>query len=465
MAHKTVDTIILGAGPAGLAAGKCLSEANVPILLLERSWAVGGLMRSINRNDFCVDVGRKELYSRIPEVDVFWSELLKEDYRPYTHRAGILYHGNILEMTFAHRGLFHGMPKLLAAKCIADYVWFKIKSGLSTPSNYQDFRYRKYGPKFCQIFNQGYQEKFRGSKWAELPAQELPGNQSRKLSQVLKNKINQNLGQNISRPHWRHPARGSGQISHVLEQNILEAGGRFQLNTKVKDIRTSNGRIASVTVETETGNVIYHPKNVISSIPIDFLGHLVLKDQSCLDDQTAQKQAPRSVVLVYLFLDEPPTFPHTWLNVSCPNMRSGRITNYAAFNGEMVPKNKTCLCVEYFCTGADKLLELSRQQLVALTLAECHSAGLVNLEKCFDEFVLKLPGIDPSACWQDWKNDSKRDLTLALNQFENLYNVNRAGTDVATYAGLMAAQAILSDQRHDFDSLTDPARYPPTASW
>ena len=42
----------------------------------------------------------------------------------------------------------------------------------------------------------------------------------------------------------------------------------------------------------------------------------------------------RSVVLVYLFLDKEPRFPHTSLHVSCPTLKMGRVTNYGALGGK-----------------------------------------------------------------------------------------------------------------------------------
>ena len=74
----------------------------------------------------------------------------------------------------------------------------------------------------------------------------------------------------------------------------------------------------------------------------------------------------RTVVLVYLFLNEEPRFPHAWLQVTCPSTRIGRITNYAAFSRDMVPQGKTCLCCEMYCFGPDKLLEMDDQAIAKL---------------------------------------------------------------------------------------------------
>ena len=48
-------------------------------------------------------------------------------------------------------------------------------------------------------------------------------------------------------------------------------------------------------------------------------------------------------------------------------------------------------------------------------------------------------------------------LLSELEQFRNLYYVNRTETDIATLAGLEAAEAILSGDRSHFDRRVDPA--------
>ena len=52
MSTQQVHTLILGAGPSGLAAGYILAKAGMKPVILERDKVPGGLMRSIRRRDF-----------------------------------------------------------------------------------------------------------------------------------------------------------------------------------------------------------------------------------------------------------------------------------------------------------------------------------------------------------------------------------------------------------------------------
>src|SRR5262245_40631875 len=128
MRTEAVHTLVLGAGPAGLAAAYTLAKAARKPVVVERAKVAGGLMRSIRRGDFVVDVGRKELYNRLEKVDSFWADLLGSDYREYPHRGGILYDGHIIEISPAFRGFRRGMPWSMFAGCAIDLVAARLRT-------------------------------------------------------------------------------------------------------------------------------------------------------------------------------------------------------------------------------------------------------------------------------------------------------------------------------------------------
>jgi hypothetical protein len=162
-------------------------------------------------------------------------------------------------------------------------------------------------------------------------------------------------------------------------------------------------------------------------------------------------------VLVYLFADEAPRTPYCWIEVTCPRTHAGRITNYAAFDGSMVPPGKTCLCVEFFHAEATGLLGWSDDELWRLALHECATVGLLSRDRCADHLVLKLPGADAATQWEIWREEGTMQARGVVARVANLFDVNRPGTDRAFHAGLEAAAAILSGERAEFDRRTDPS--------
>jgi protoporphyrinogen oxidase len=255
---------------------------------------------------------------------------------------------------------------------------------------------------------------------------------------------------------WRHPAKGTGQIVDRLEEEIKKHGGEILYQTDVTAVESKGNRLTRVVCKAPNGETIeFEPQNVIGSIPIELLAKLIL-----VDDPLAQKKAevvmPRSAALVYIFLDGPPPFPHFFLEVSDPDLQCGRIVNYNALGGDMVPPGKTGLCVEFFCDSTDPLMKLSEAEIGELALKECEASGILNREKVVDLWPLKFPGADAATDYRDWMTAERRQLLNSLSKFENLYFVNRAGTDAASYAGLEAARAIMSGDRKSFDKASDP---------
>jgi hypothetical protein len=110
-----------------------------------------------------------------------------------------------------------------------------------------------------------------------------------------------------------------------------------------------------------------------------------------------------------------------------------------------------------YCFGPDQLLELDDRSIANLAIRDCAKSGLLNPSNCLEHLVLRLPGADASQNRDNWMSPSRLKLLAELQPFRNLYYVNRTETDIATLAGMDAADAILSSDRTHFDRRVDPA--------
>jgi protoporphyrinogen oxidase len=461
MQTERVHSLILGAGPSGLAAGYMLAKAGLKPVVLEKDKVPGGLMRSIKHENFIMDVGRKELYNRIAKVDALWSEILGRDYRDYPHRGGILYKGRIIDMSPGFKGIRRGMPWSMFLGCSLDFLMAQLAPRTSRPRNVEEYFYQRRGRQLTQTFSQGFQEKLTGKKWATISlSQDGGGDNGAGFLSTVKEALVRTFSQkevNTYKGIWRHPAKGSGQISELLAEEIIRFGGQIHYQAKVVGIASSQGIIDSVTAEVGSETIVFQPSYVVSSIPPEFLKRLLFPDSSARAPGPSAPAPKRTVVLVYLFLNEEPRFPHAWLNVTCPSTKIGRITNYSGFNGDMVPAGKTCLCCELYCFGPDPLLQLDDTAISQMAVNDCAASGLIDPAKCFHRLVFRFPGADASQNRDNWMSPSRLKLLTELEQFKNLYYVNRTETDIATLAGMEAAEAILSGDRTHFDRRVDPA--------
>jgi protoporphyrinogen oxidase len=461
MRTEALHTLILGAGPSGLAAGYTLAKAGHRPVIVDRDTVPGGLMRSIHHGDFVVDVGRKELYNRLAKVDDFWESLLGADFRPYPHRGAFLYQGRLLEISSTYRGFRRGMSWWMFFSCVLGFLASRMNIFAGPPRTVEEYFYRTRGRLLTRIASQAFQEKLTGRKWSDMP---LPENFSdggsagfittlRAAFTRAFSKTEVNTYKNL----WRHPARGTGQICDALAKGVTDAGGSFCFGAKILEVGSQNGKITSVIVETGTEKICYQPQHLISTIPLDFL--IKLLGLPIPEAYTRAAGAPgqrKTVVLVYLFLNRMPDFPHAWLQVTDPSSRIGRITNYSNFNSDMVPPGKGCLCCEYYCFGADPLLELDPKALLELTLDFCVRSGLTTREAFVEERIMKLPGADASQNRHNWMTGLRLGLLDAVAPFKNLYCAGRTDLDIATLAGIESAEAVITGDRTTFDQHFDP---------
>ena len=70
--------LIIGGGPAGLtAAYELLKQSkDIEVILFEESDTFGGISKTVNYNGNRMDMGGHRFFSKIPEVNKWWDEML-----------------------------------------------------------------------------------------------------------------------------------------------------------------------------------------------------------------------------------------------------------------------------------------------------------------------------------------------------------------------------------------------------
>lgn len=456
------DTLIIGAGPAGLSAALELKKQGRNPLILEKGDQVGGLMRSPRWGDFILDLGRKELYARFPEIDEQWEGVLGEDYGPYPHRVGSLYRGHIVEMSGRYRGQFRGMPLPWLVTGGVGMLAGWVRGALRKPSNYKDFWYGRVGGPFARILAQGYWEKFRGATWAAMPPPQsdpLGEDGGGFLSSVKKTFQMARRGGVSRQIAWRHPRCGTGQLFEGLADQYLEMGGQIAFDAEVTDLNLLPDGTVRVNWTHDGENHERILNHVISSLPIEQLWAML--DREEIPGGAPPPPGPesnRAVLLVYLFIKTPPRFEHAWLEVNDPDLHCGRVTNFAAFGGGMVPDGHSCLCVEYFCAGDNPILSMSEDEQIELAQSEMASVDLIDQKDLLGAHVLYMPRTNAAASWREQQSAHRSALFERVGNFKGIYHVNRPGADWASLAGIQAARAIASNDRTYFDRVADPTR-------
>jgi phytoene dehydrogenase-like protein len=453
---KHFDVVVLGAGPSGLTAAHFLALAGARVAVVERQPQSGGLMRGFVRGAYALDLGRKELYSRHPEIHALWTSILGDDFRPYAHEVGLFSDGGIMEKK--SRKALLALSPAQQARLAASFLWAQVRPGSRLATNIEDYYTLRFGRVFYDFFEHGFKRKFHGTSLRDVPL-EQGDVLVRRFSALREGALGQaaepalHMGQH----EWRHPARGTQQIVTALEAGARARGVEFFLGCRAEAVTVVDGRARGVRVRSPDGELDLHADSVIAGIPLRTLVKLLgpLLPGALATPPVNEVAFRKSTALVYLMADEPPRFRHNWLEVNDLSYRVGRIVNYATWNTDMVPAGHTALCMEYFCMDGDGLMEQSEAQLRELAIAEAKRAGLLDVGRIVDTFVHRMPRVNAATKWLDWRVHWMAEVKDFLASIPNLHEVNRPGMDRASLAGKDAAIACCEGRPMSTRSLDD----------
>jgi len=73
-----MNATIVGAGVAGLTLGYLLSKKRIPVILIEKEEAIGGLARSFHYKDWSIDIGPHRFHTDDSVVREFLDEIMQD---------------------------------------------------------------------------------------------------------------------------------------------------------------------------------------------------------------------------------------------------------------------------------------------------------------------------------------------------------------------------------------------------
>lgn len=160
----------------------------------------------------------------------------------------------------------------------------------------------------------------------------------------------------------------------------------------------------------------------------------------------------RDFITVAVMLKSSTAFPDHWIYIHDPDIRAGRIQNFANWSPEMVPDPTiTCLGLEYFCFEGDDLWAMADDDLIALAARELVTLGLAGNEAIVNGAVVRQPKAYP--IYDDTYKTHIQSIRAALTSAgEGLQVVGRNGMhkynnqDHSMMTAMLAAKNILNDQ-------------------
>lgn len=476
---------IIGAGPAGLTAAYLLAKQGCKVDVWEADPTyVGGISRTVVHKGFRFDIGGHRFFSKSGEVEAFWSEILGDDMLTRDRLSRIFYDGKFYNYPLEASEVIRNLGKRESLLSVGSYLGKKLFP-THQPANLEEWVSNKFGTRLYAKFFKSYTEKVWGVPCREIAAdwaaQRIKGlSLTRAALAAFWSPPATEVGSDRSKviksliASFRYPRLGPGMMWEATAERVRALGGKVTLGARVTQLTRVGGAAEGAedgAAEREKGATCWQLEvegpglaaagltagtktydQIICSAPLSWLVRSIRPGLAPQALKAAAALRYRDFITVSVMLKTNKAFPDHWIYIHDPDIRAGRIQNFANWSPEMVPDPTiTCLGLEYFCFQGDALWSMADDDLIALAARELVALGLAGNEAILDGAVVRQPKAYP--VYDDTYKTHIQSIRAGLaSAGEGLQVVGRNGMhkynnqDHSMMTAMLAAKNILSDK-------------------
>ena len=468
--------LIIGAGPAGLtAAYELLTKArDIEVVVFEESDCFGGISKTVNYKGNRMDMGGHRFFSKIPEVNEWWDNMLPMQGAPTyddivlkrempVHKGGpdpekedrvMLTRHRVSRILFDTK--FYDYPISLKPETFKNFgVLTTLKVGFSylgsmfhklPEDNLENFYINCFGRKLYSMFFEYYTENLWGRHPSEIDAswgaQRTKGLSIMgilkdffgKLFKVKNRKVNTSLIE-----EFKYPKLGPGQLWDVTAAEVEKLGGTIIKNAKVTRVhKNANNVLTSLTYEKDGQELTMEGDYFISSMPVkDLVGGMndvpaeparIAKGLPYRDYMTLGVLVPKiNLVNKTNIKTINNIVPDCWVYVQDRNVKLGRFQIYNNWSPYMIKdlEHTVWIGLEYFVNEGDEYWNMTEEEFAKIGVSEMVKLGLIDSpDVVLDVHMEKVKKAYPA--YFDTYDEMDK-LIEYLSGIENLYCVGRNG--------------------------------------
>ncbi len=416
------ETIILGAGPAGLAAGYYLSRAGLPVALLEAASEPGGYARTYRHGPFKYDAGAHRFHDKDAEITRDVQELMGDELMQVHSPSQIYWNGRFLDFPLTPANVARRIGPLTLARSGADLLRARLFTREKNHATFADHAYHRYGKTIAEAFLIGYSEKLWGvgahQLMPEVSGGRLKGLNARTmLHELLRGKAEKTEHLDGS---FYYPRQGYGQIADRLARNI--GAEHIRTECRITKIMHENACITSVEVNNSERIA---PERIVNTLaPSQFL-NLLEPAPSARILELARSLRFRDLILVALFLNRPRVSRNASIYFPSRDIPFTRLYEPKNRSLELAPPKQTCVVVEIPCFANDEIWTRDDDDLTALVTSHLARANMIQTGELIEAKVHRLKQAYPVL--ELGKDKVVAELRDYLLRFTNLYTIGRAG--------------------------------------
>lgn len=379
------DLVVVGAGPAGLAAAVRAARRGMKVTLLERADHVGGLAASFEVAGIRVDQGSQRLDSAMPAALLTeLRNLLGDDLQRRTRTSRIRVGQEWLSLPLRADEVARRLPKPFLAKVARDSALAPFRPAQG--DSYAAALRAHVGPALYNAVYGPLAEKSWG-----IPGDRISLDQFRHPAGRLGNlKLAARAVRRIGNPSGRqsgsaggvgayyYPRRGFGQLMETMLKAALDAGVDVRCTAEVDRVQVYEDY---VDVATQDGDVVQGGL-VLSTLPLPVLARITRPAPSLTSVEHSARLRYRAMLLVYV-VHEGGRWTrydsHDIPDARTPVSRISEPMNYRDNPDD--PTDRSVLCAEIPCSMTDDVWGLDDEALGDLVDETLGLTGLPEVNR------------------------------------------------------------------------------------
>ena len=358
--------LVLGAGPAGIAAAYRLSKGKAEAEVFERAPVAGGNSTSFQIDGIWCDYGSHRFHPVAdPNVIADVKGLLGPDLLLQPRHGRIRLGGRWIHFPLKLQDALLKLPPAFAASLIGDMVLKKFRKASTGPRSFSSVLYDGLGPTISENFYFPYVRKLWGldpDKLAvTLAERRVSGSSIGKILGKMMRMIPGLRGETTGR--FYYPKKGFGQISNAMVEAAEGQGAAFRFGADIVRIERDGARVTGIVTREKGEEVLHSADQVYSTIPLTTVVRLMDPAPPAEVIEAAKAIRFRGMILVYLILETDQFTEydaHYFPELSIPISRMSEPKNYNSATG---PKGRTILCAELPCDPGEKWWDMTDEEL------------------------------------------------------------------------------------------------------
>ncbi len=443
-----LDLVIIGAGPAGLAAAYESVQQGISTVVLEKADQVGGLARTELHKGYRFDIGGHRFFTKVEDIQKLWEAMLGEDFVAVSRLSRIYYQGQFFKYPMEFVDTLSKLGLAESSRIMFSYLKAKVR-----PSPQEDtldqWVTNRFGQRLYEMFFRTYTEKVWGVPCSQIQAdwaaQRIAG---LSLRTVVTNTLLGTSGTRSLINEFHYPILGPGMMWQRFREEVESRGGQVRTGSQVIRVEHDAGRITALLTVQGGKTSRIQANHLISSMP---LAELITSLSPTPPEEVVQAAHGlhyRDFVVVALIAEQAKQFPDQWVYIQSPDVQVGRVQNFGNWSAAMVPDGRTTsLGMEYFCSEGDEIWQKSDEELVALAKRELVDLGLARMADIKDGVVVRQPKAYP--VYDEAYRANLSTIRGFLETLDNLQTIGRNGMhrynnmDHSMLTGMLAVRNLL----------------------